>query len=94
VDNYENFLLVQCEAALRNLATSYPYDSHEEKEISLRGQPSDIANELRREVQDRLEKAGITPVASSPAEFDAFIHSESERWAKVFKENSHLKLAD
>ena len=59
VDNYENFLLVQCEAALRNLATSYPYDSHEEKEISLRGQPSDIANELRREVQDRLEKAGL-----------------------------------
>jgi tripartite-type tricarboxylate transporter receptor subunit TctC len=43
---------------------------------------------------DRLEKAGISPVASSPAEFDAFIRSESERWAKVFKDNSHLKLAD
>jgi len=59
VDNYENFLHVQCEAALRNLATSYPYDSHEENEISLRGQPVQIAGELRREVQERLEKAGV-----------------------------------
>jgi tripartite-type tricarboxylate transporter receptor subunit TctC len=67
------------------------------------GMPAAIIEKLTRKVAsiyadpvmaDRLEKAGITPVASSPAEFDAFIHSESERWAKVFKENSHLKLAD
>ena len=45
-------------------------------------------------MMERLEKAGITPVASTPAEFDAFIRSETERWSKVFKENSHLKLAD
>src|SRR5262245_22762431 len=64
VDNYENFVLVQCEAALRNLATSYPYDSHEETEVSLRGQPTEIANELRREVQDRLEKAGVQVIES------------------------------
>ena len=62
VDNYENFLHVQCEAALRNLATSYPYDSHEDHQISLRGQPMEIADELRREVQERLEKAGIQVV--------------------------------
>jgi SPFH domain / Band 7 family len=59
VDNFENFVHVQCEAALRNLATSYPYDSHAEKEVSLRGQPVEIADELRREVQERLEKAGV-----------------------------------
>jgi regulator of protease activity HflC (stomatin/prohibitin superfamily) len=59
VDNYENFVRVQCEAALRNLATSYPYDSHEDDQLSLRGQPIEIADELRREVQERLEKAGV-----------------------------------
>src|SRR5262249_22939648 len=67
------------------------------------GIPPAIVEKLTRKVAsiyadpvmaDRLEKAGITPVASTPAEFDAFIRSESERWAKVFKENSHLKLAD
>jgi tripartite-type tricarboxylate transporter receptor subunit TctC len=45
-------------------------------------------------IMARLEKAGITPVASTPQEFDAFIRSESARWAKVFKDNSHIKLAD
>ena len=59
VDNYENFVHVQCEAALRNLATSHPYDSHAEHEVSLRGQPSEIAEELRKEVQARLERAGV-----------------------------------
>ena len=67
------------------------------------GMPAGIVEKLTRKVAsiyadpvmaDRLEKAGISPVASSPAEFDAFIRSESERWAKVFKDNSHLKLAD
>src|SRR5712691_10291753 len=62
------------------------------------GMPAAIVEKLARKVAsiyadpvvaDRLEKAGITPVASSPAEFDAFIRSESERWAKVFKDNSH-----
>jgi tripartite-type tricarboxylate transporter receptor subunit TctC len=43
---------------------------------------------------DRLEKAGISPVSATPAEFEAFIRSETERWSKVFQENSHLKLAD
>jgi tripartite-type tricarboxylate transporter receptor subunit TctC len=67
------------------------------------GMPPAIVDKLTRKIAsiyadpamaERLEKAGITPVASTPAEFDAFIRSESERWAKVFKENSHLKLAD
>src|SRR5262249_41455282 len=45
-------------------------------------------------IKEQLEKAGISPVASTPAELDAFVRSESERWSKVFKENSNLKLAD
>jgi regulator of protease activity HflC (stomatin/prohibitin superfamily) len=62
VDNYENYVTVQSEAALRNLATRYPYDAHDDKVQSLRGATQDIADHLRREVQDRLEKAGVNVV--------------------------------
>jgi hypothetical protein len=59
VDNYENFVHVQSEAALRNLATIYPYDSHDDKVTSLRGQTLAVAEHLKREIQDRLSKAGV-----------------------------------
>ena len=59
VDDYQNFLHVQSEAALRNLATSYPYDAHVEGKVSLRSHISEVATQLQREVQDRLAKAGI-----------------------------------
>jgi regulator of protease activity HflC (stomatin/prohibitin superfamily) len=60
VDNFENFVHVQSEAALRNLATRYPYDNHEhEGEIALRSHTTEIADELRGEIQARLEKAGV-----------------------------------
>jgi len=59
VDNFENFVKVQSEAALRNLATRYPYDAHEEHVTSLRGNTAIVAGELQKEVQDRLSKAGV-----------------------------------
>jgi len=59
VDNYENYVHVQSEAALRNLATSYPYDAHDEKQMSLRGNTGQIADHLKREIQERLAKAGV-----------------------------------
>jgi regulator of protease activity HflC (stomatin/prohibitin superfamily) len=59
VDDYENFVKVQTEAAVRNLATSYAYDSHQDDRLSLRTASDEITGELRREVQDRLAKAGI-----------------------------------
>jgi hypothetical protein len=59
VDNYENFVHVQSEAALRNLATSYPYDSHDEQVTSLRGQTAAVAEHLKTEIQERLSKAGV-----------------------------------
>ncbi len=59
VDDYENFVSIQTEAALRNLATAYPYDQHEDGEIALRSHASEIAGELRREIQERLSKAGV-----------------------------------
>lgn len=59
VDDYENFVHVQAEAALRGMATSYPYDAHEEGQLSLRQSAAEIAERLRAEIQERLEKAGV-----------------------------------
>ena len=59
VNDYENFVQVQAESALRNLATVHPYDAHVEGQIALRSNPVEIADQLRQEIQDRLEKAGV-----------------------------------
>jgi regulator of protease activity HflC (stomatin/prohibitin superfamily) len=59
VDNYENFVRIQSESAIRNLATQHPYDSHDDKRLSLRGHTSEIANQLRKEIQERLIQAGV-----------------------------------
>jgi regulator of protease activity HflC (stomatin/prohibitin superfamily) len=59
VDAYENYVKVQTEAALRNAATSYPYDSYEDGVVSLRGNTATVAQHLKEEVQGRLEKAGV-----------------------------------
>jgi regulator of protease activity HflC (stomatin/prohibitin superfamily) len=59
VDDYENYVHVQSESAVRNLATSYPYDAHDEQMISLRGHTNTVADHLKREIQDRLSKAGV-----------------------------------
>ncbi|MEL6110502.1 MAG: SPFH domain-containing protein [Planctomycetota bacterium] len=59
VDDYEHFVEVQSEAALRSLATRYPYDSKDD-EKSLRGSTEEICDQLRADIQERLEKAGVT----------------------------------
>ncbi|MFT3788708.1 MAG: SPFH domain-containing protein [Tepidisphaeraceae bacterium] len=59
VDNYENYVHVQSESALRNLATQYPYDHHDTQDLSLRGTTHEIAEKLKAEVADRLAKAGV-----------------------------------
>lgn len=59
VDDYEHFVHVQTEAAVRILATTYAYDSHEDGGLSLRSSVGEISDRLRHEVQERLSKAGI-----------------------------------
>ncbi len=59
VDNYENYVHVQSESAVRNLATGYPYDAHVEDTISLRGNTDVVAGQLKREIEDRVAKAGV-----------------------------------
>jgi regulator of protease activity HflC (stomatin/prohibitin superfamily) len=59
VDNYEHYVKVQTEAAVRNLATHYPYDAYVEGHMSLRGNTAEVAAQLKTEVQERLGKAGV-----------------------------------
>ncbi len=59
VDDYENYVHVQSEAAGRGLATAYPYDVFEEGEISLVSHTAEISERLRDEIQQRLEQAGV-----------------------------------
>jgi len=62
VDNYEEFVTIQSESALRNLSTTYPYEPHEGDGLALRSDPAEIAQALRREIQDRLEEAGVNVI--------------------------------
>ncbi len=63
VDDYVNFVQIQSEAALRNLGTTYPYEPHEDEGgMALRSNPVEIAQALREEIQERLEKAGVTVI--------------------------------
>ncbi|MBD3161448.1 MAG: SPFH domain-containing protein [Candidatus Eisenbacteria bacterium] len=64
VDSYEHFVQVQSEAALRNLASSYPYDAHEEDRKALRSHTGEIAEQIRDEVQQRVDKAGVEIIES------------------------------
>jgi regulator of protease activity HflC (stomatin/prohibitin superfamily) len=60
VDNYEDYVHVQSESALRNLASQYPYDAHQEGEKALASHTAEIAERLQHEIQERLAKAGVS----------------------------------
>lgn len=59
VQDFENFVAVQSEAALRHVASAYPYDATEEHVLSLRGSMDEVSAALKAELQDRLHRAGV-----------------------------------
>jgi regulator of protease activity HflC (stomatin/prohibitin superfamily) len=59
VANYKEFVTIQNETAIRTLASQYPYDAHDETKASLRGSPNEVSENLRAQVQARLEIAGV-----------------------------------
>ena len=59
VDDYEEYVHVQSESAVRGLATRYPYDAHETDEVAITSHTIQISDELQKEVQERLAKAGV-----------------------------------
>ena len=60
VEDYQEFVTIQSETALRHLASTFPYDIHEEGKVSLRGEPETVAAALKEELQRRLALAGIS----------------------------------
>ena len=64
VDDYESFVSIQSEAALRNMATSYPYDQNETDEESLRSHANQVSEKLKQEIQERLDRAGVQVIES------------------------------
>ncbi len=59
VDNFEHYVSVQSEAALRHLASGYPYDTTDEHTLSLRGSMDEVSQALTRELQERVLRAGV-----------------------------------
>ena len=60
VDNYTEFLSIQCDSALRNIVRDYPYDTPgEDNEMSLRGSSQDVAQKLKVEIQEKMDTAGL-----------------------------------
>jgi regulator of protease activity HflC (stomatin/prohibitin superfamily) len=59
VDDYESFVHIQSESALRTMATSYPYDQHEEGQVSLRSHAAEISQHLQDALAERLANAGV-----------------------------------
>lgn len=59
VDDYETYVRIQSESAIRHLASAYAYDHGEENEITLRSGVDEVSQALRRELQERLSKAGV-----------------------------------
>lgn len=62
VDDYAGFVQIQSESALRNLGMTYPYEPHDGETIALRSNPTEIAQALVKEIQDRLTQAGVTVI--------------------------------
>lgn len=59
VDNYEEFVEIQSETAIRHVATKYPYDTFGEETLTLRGNAQEVSSELQEELQERLNVAGV-----------------------------------
>lgn len=61
VENYKEFLSIQCDSVIRNIARMYPYDSMEDdvEEKTLRGSSQEIADSMRKELQEKVQEAGL-----------------------------------
>ncbi|MCC6507480.1 MAG: SPFH domain-containing protein [Pirellulaceae bacterium] len=89
VDDYEDFVGVQTDAAIRSLASRYPYDS-EDHETSLRGSPDIICDQLRKDIQDRLHKAGVEVIE---ARLSHLAYSAEIAAAMLQRQQAHAVVA-
>ncbi len=59
VDDFEHYVKIQSESAVRSLASTYPYDAHQSGELSLSGSPIEVSKTLQQHIEERLAKAGV-----------------------------------
>jgi regulator of protease activity HflC (stomatin/prohibitin superfamily) len=64
-EDYESFVQIQTEAAVRHVASEYPYDDYEEGQLSLRANSDEVTNTLQVELQQRLSVVGVTVLGTS-----------------------------
>lgn len=60
VENYKNYLSIQCDAITRHIARCYPYDTNDDDDKTLRASTQEVADILKKELQEKVENAGIT----------------------------------
>jgi regulator of protease activity HflC (stomatin/prohibitin superfamily) len=89
VDNYEQFVAIQSETAIRSLTSEYPYDG-EEDSASLRGNPQEIAENLKKHIQSRLEIAGVEVIE---ARISHLAYAQEIAQAMLRKQQAHAIVA-
>ena len=89
VDDYEDYVAIQSESALRNLASRHPYDSGDD-EISLRGDTHEISEQLRQDIQERLERAGVEVIE---ARISHLAYSAEIAAAMLQRQQAHAVVA-
>jgi regulator of protease activity HflC (stomatin/prohibitin superfamily) len=89
VDDYEDYVAIQSESALRNLASRHPYDS-EDHEVSLRGNPDEICDQLREDIQERMNAAGVEVIE---ARISHLAYSPEIAAAMLQRQQAHAVVA-
>jgi regulator of protease activity HflC (stomatin/prohibitin superfamily) len=89
VEDYENYVAIQSEAALRVLASRHPYDS-EDHEVSLRGNTEDVCAQLRDDIQSRLSRAGVDVIE---ARISHLAYSPEIAAAMLKRQQAHAVVA-
>ena len=89
VDDYEDYVSVQSEAALRNLASRHPYDS-EDHETSLRGSIQEISDQLCHDIQSRLDNAGVKVIE---ARISHLAYAQEIAAAMLQRQQAHAVVA-
>ncbi|HEX7080466.1 MAG TPA: SPFH domain-containing protein [Gammaproteobacteria bacterium] len=89
VDDYEDYVAIQSESALRNLASRHPYDS-EDHEVSLRGNPDEVGDQLRADIQERVDKAGVEVIE---ARISHLAYSSEIAAAMLQRQQAHAVVA-
>ncbi len=89
VDDYEDYVAIQSESALRKLASRHPYDS-EDHEMSLRGNTDEVCDQLREDIQARLDRAGVEVIE---ARISHLAYSPEIAAAMLQRQQAHAVVA-